>query len=119
MRTYNVFRRKGRAELVCAIPEDRMVPDFITGASWEFGGKLENADRHPFAFNHEAADASVRVNGFYLFQMTKPLEVSEGGQEIGRSLQRPLSGKTPARAVPPDANRRSTAGRLEREFRLG
>jgi hypothetical protein len=76
MRTYNLFRRKRRAELVCAVPEDRPVPAFITGALWEFGGKLEDADRDPLAFNHEAAGASVRVNGFYLFQMIKPLAVS-------------------------------------------
>ena len=118
MRTYNLFRRKGRTELVCAIPEDRLVPDFITGASWEFGGKLENAHRHPFAFNREAADASVRVNGFYLFQMTKPLEVSKGGQEIGRSSQ-PGLGENISVSGPCRANRRSTAGRLECEFRLG
>jgi hypothetical protein len=33
-------------------------------------------DRDPIAFNHEAAEASVRVNGFYLFQMIKPLAIS-------------------------------------------
>ena len=60
MRTYNLFRRKGHAELVCAVPEDRPVPAFITGSLWQFGGKLENADRDPFAFNHAAANASVK-----------------------------------------------------------
>ena len=76
MGNYSLFCRKGCAELLCAVPEDRPVPAFITGASWAFGGKLENVDRDPFAFNDEAAEASVRVNGFYLFQMTKRLEVS-------------------------------------------
>jgi hypothetical protein len=105
MRTYNLFRRKCRAELVCAIPEDRPVPAFITGALWEFGGKLENADRDPLAFNHEAAEASVRVNGFYLFQMIKPLAVSFPVQHRsgGRGTLPVL--KAPTRAIPPEANR--------------
>ena len=31
MRTYNLFRRKDRAELICAVPEDTPVPAFIRG----------------------------------------------------------------------------------------
>ena len=108
MRTYNLFRRKGRLELVCAVPEDQPVPVFITGVLWEFGGKLENADRDPFAFNHAAAHASVRVNGFYLFQITKPLAVSFPVQQrLGtRSTLRLPAPKSTARAMPPEATRR-------------
>jgi hypothetical protein len=106
MRTYNLFRRKRRAELVCAVPEDRPVPVFITGALWEFGGKLENADRDRFAFNHEAAEASVRVNGFYLFQMIKPLAVSFPVQQRSRSRGTLPALKAPTQAIPPEANRR-------------
>ena len=105
MRTYNLFRRKRRAELVCAVPEDWPVPVFITGALWEFGGKLENADRHPFAFNYEAAEASVRVNGFYLFQMTKPLAVSFPVQQGSGSRGTLPALKAPTQAIPPEANR--------------
>lgn len=117
MRTYNLFRRKGRAELVCAVPEDRPVPAFITGALWEFGGKLANADRDPFAFNHKAAHASVRMNGFYLFQVTKPLAVSfPVRQRPGSpSTLQPPAPKPPARAIPPEVNRRrGDEGRLPR-----
>jgi len=106
MRTYNLFRRKRRAELVCAVPEDRPVPVFITGALWEFGGKLENADREPFAFNHEAAEASVRVNGFYLFQMIKPLTVSFPVQHRSGSGGTLAALEASARAILPEANRR-------------
>jgi hypothetical protein len=111
MRTYNLFRRKQRAELVCAVPEDWPVPVFITGALWEFGGKLENADRDPFAFNYKAAEASVRMNGFYLFQITKPLAVSFHVQQRSgrRGTLRAL--KAPARAIPPEANRRRSDAR--------
>ena len=74
MRIYNLFRRIGHADLVCAVPEDRPVPAFITAALWIYGGKLENADAAPLAFNREVADASIRFMGFYLFQATGALE---------------------------------------------
>ena len=106
MRTYNLFRRKRRAELVWAVPEDWPVPVFVTGALWEFGGKLENADRDPFAFNYEAAEASVRVNGFYLFQMIKPLAVSFPVQQRSGSGGTLPALEAPARAILPEANRR-------------
>ena len=108
MRTYNLFRRKGCLELVCAVPEDRPVPVFIIGVLWDFGGKFENVDRDLFAFNHQAAHASVRVNGFYLFQITKPLAVSFPVQQRpgSRGTLRLPSPKAPARAIPPEATRR-------------
>ena len=37
---FNLFRRKDEPELFCAVPEDRAVPPFIAGESWEFGGKI-------------------------------------------------------------------------------
>ncbi|WP_063776609.1 hypothetical protein [Microvirga massiliensis] len=74
MRAYNLFRRRGHADLVCAVPEDRPVPAFITAALWVYGGKLENADIDPLAFNYEAADVSVHFMGFYLFQATRALD---------------------------------------------
>jgi hypothetical protein len=30
MRAYNLFRRKGEADLFCAVPEDIPVPAFVT-----------------------------------------------------------------------------------------
>ena len=98
MRTYNLFCRKSRAELICAVQEEKPVPAFITGALWEFGGKLEDEDQAPFAFNRQAADASVGVNGFYLFQVRKWLNVSfprpQPEQNDGRL--RPLAAQTSA-----------------------
>lgn len=71
MRTYNLFRRKVSPDLACAIPEDDPVPAFI-GADWEFAGRVGAMSRTECRFNHEAAEASVRFNGFYLFQLIKP-----------------------------------------------
>lgn len=69
MRPYNLFRRKGRAELACAIPEDRPVPAFITGARWEFGGRVDATTCGRCSFNRDTAEAGIRYNGFYLFQL--------------------------------------------------
>jgi hypothetical protein len=69
MRTYNLFRRVDRDELICAVPEDRPVPSFITGPPWEFVGRVNESVIGPLSFNHEAAEASVQWNGFYLFQL--------------------------------------------------
>jgi hypothetical protein len=108
MCSYNLFRRKGRSELVCAVPEDRPVPAFITGTLWTFGGTLEHPERHRLAFNSEAADASVRVNGFYLFQLTGPLAASFPSRpsRAGCGAPRRSVSKGPARTARPDASRR-------------
>jgi hypothetical protein len=73
MPAYNLFRRKEHAEVYCAVPEDCVVPPFVTGELWEFGGKLvggklEGQRDAPVGFNQQAAMTSVRFNGFYLFQ---------------------------------------------------
>ena len=69
MRTYNLFRRADRDELICAVPEDRPVPSFITGPPWDFVGRVNESAIGSLSFNHEAAEASVQWNGFYLFQL--------------------------------------------------
>lgn len=69
MRTYNLFRRADRDELICAVPEDRPVPSFITGPPWEFVGRVNERVVGALGFNREAAEASVQWNGFYLFQL--------------------------------------------------
>jgi hypothetical protein len=66
MPAYNLFRRKEDTEVYCAVPEDCVVPAFVTGELWEFGGKLDGGDA-PIGFNQNAARAGVRFNGFYLF----------------------------------------------------
>jgi hypothetical protein len=82
MRSYNLFRRADREALVCAVPEDSPVPAFIRGTSWEFGGRLEGTTIGSSQFDREAADISVRYNGFYLFQLVRasdlPLSLDRG-----------------------------------------
>jgi len=122
MRTYNLFCRKGHAELVCAVPEDWPVPAFITGASWVFGGKLENADGDLLAFNREAADASVRFNGFYLFQLTRALKVSfpvEPSRATGAEIEAPARQTAVHRASPATSDDRLPAPARAESHRLG
>ncbi len=75
MQTYNLFRRKNQEELACAVPVDRPLPTFLTDTLWEFGGTTEDKPFCSWVFNREAADASVRYNGFYLFQLIRASDV--------------------------------------------
>jgi hypothetical protein len=65
MVAYNLFSRKGSAELCCAVPEDLVVPSFVAGGRWEFAGKVDDNDSK---FDGVAAGISTDLNGFYLFQ---------------------------------------------------
>jgi hypothetical protein len=71
---FNLFRRKEEPELLCAVPEDRAVPSFIAGETWEFGGTITGSSREHPGFDASAARAAARYNGFYLFQGWKLCE---------------------------------------------
>ena len=71
---FNLLRRKEEPELLCAVPEDRVVPSFIAGETWEFGGTITGSSREHPGFDAGAARAAARYNGFYLFQAWKPCE---------------------------------------------
>jgi hypothetical protein len=57
MHTYNLFRRKGAADLFCAVPQDVPVPNFVTAVEWEYARPLDVG----------TLSASAAANGFYLF----------------------------------------------------
>ncbi len=65
---FNLFRRRVSPDLVCAVPESQPVPGFIEGDQWEFGGKVTLCSA-PAGFDDTAAEAGVRFNGFYIFQL--------------------------------------------------
>jgi hypothetical protein len=69
MTNYNLFNRADRAELICAVPEHRPVPDFIRGQPWNFVGRVKDSAIGSLRSDHDAAATSVRYNGFYLFQL--------------------------------------------------
>lgn len=67
-RGYNLFRRIDAPELICAVPDDRAVPSFITNEGWAFVERVEAGEELPRGFDSHAADAVVAWNGFYLFE---------------------------------------------------
>jgi hypothetical protein len=68
MRAYNLFRRKGRAALFCAVPEDLAVPSFVTDENWAFERTIGAGGAMPPGFDEVGAEIGARFNGFYLFQ---------------------------------------------------
>jgi hypothetical protein len=67
MQAYNLFRSSRQDGLLCAVPEARSVPSFVTGPRWVFSGRIDGAQLVPVGFDARAAAAGVRFNGFHLF----------------------------------------------------
>lgn len=67
-RGFNLFRRIDAPELICAVPDDRAVPGFITSEGWAFIERVEAGEPLPQGFDAHAADAVLAWNGFYLFE---------------------------------------------------
>jgi len=65
---YNFFRRRHQPRLCCAVRQDRLVPSFIHGAAWDFGGTIACTRSQPSGFRPEAAHEATRFTGYYLFQ---------------------------------------------------
>jgi hypothetical protein len=65
MHTFNLFRRKEEADLYCAVPVDRPVPELLTEDKWEYACSLNVESLS--GFDAAAARASADANGFYLF----------------------------------------------------
>ena len=65
---FNLFRRKREPDLLCAVPQDCPVPGFVEASAWAFVGTVREPTTVLSGFNRRAAEASVRVNGFYLFE---------------------------------------------------
>ncbi len=68
MCAYNLSRHRDERHLVCAMPADCTIPDFIAGKAWEFDRTVTEAGAAPIGFDVMAANHGVRFNGFYLFQ---------------------------------------------------
>jgi hypothetical protein len=65
---FNMFRRRPR-QLVCAVPQDCVVPAFVTAERWAFEGVVNDTAPVPAGFDQSAATLGVKYNGFYLFQV--------------------------------------------------
>jgi len=63
---YNVFRRKRKPALRCAVRQDRPVPAFVNGETWDFGG-IATTKEPPPGFQPEAESEAMRLTGYDLF----------------------------------------------------
>jgi hypothetical protein len=67
MEPNNLFRSKRRKSLICAVPESRAVPPFVTGEQWMYTGRVDPSREPLLDFDREAARAGVGFNGFHPF----------------------------------------------------
>lgn len=67
---FNVFRRKLQPLLRCAVRQDRAVPAFIHGETWEFSGTVMG-EVPPPGFRMGDAIRAVQFPGYYLFQVPR------------------------------------------------
>jgi hypothetical protein len=64
---YNVFLRRHRPGLCCAVREDCPVPGFLDAEGWHFGYTVRSRADVPASFQSKPAhEANCRL-GFYLF----------------------------------------------------
>lgn len=75
-RRYNLFRRSAEPDVLCAVPEDKPVPPFVTAPAWEYGGHMNRDDAAPAIFRSRAVATAIRFNGFYLLHRAKVVEAS-------------------------------------------
>jgi hypothetical protein len=64
---YNVFHRKQKPALHCAVVQGRPVPSFVTNELWSFGSTIRDSEAVPAGFRPEIARAAMKLTGYYLF----------------------------------------------------
>jgi hypothetical protein len=65
--TYNLFRHGTDPAIMCAVPNDKPVPAFITGPAWCFERTIPVDQEPADSFRPKLATTAVRFNGFYLY----------------------------------------------------
>ena len=66
-RQWNMFRCRDE-ELWCAVPVDTAMPPFLFSGAWDYRERHPEKQAIP-GFRRGVAQQSVRINGFYLFQL--------------------------------------------------
>lgn len=101
---YNLFRHADRTELICAVPEVRPVPAFISGPPWSFAGRVKDYASGSSGFDHQSAEVSVHYNGFYLFQLINASDLKAWVDQDRRQQSNgdaPVCGKERPGEIPP------------------
>jgi hypothetical protein len=65
MRTIDLFRRQGEANLFCALLKSLPVPKFLIEDEWEYARPVDVGTLS--GFDAAVARVSAGANGFYLF----------------------------------------------------
>ncbi|GJD92980.1 hypothetical protein [Methylobacterium iners] len=65
---FNVFYRKQRPSLRCAVRQDQPVPLFVTSQTWAYSG-TSTLEEPPSGFVPQAATEASRVTGYYFFEV--------------------------------------------------
>lgn len=65
--TYVIFEARFTRDLFCAVPTSHPIPDFLTGAAWQFRGTLGKRGFKLPGFKMASARKAVSRDGFYLF----------------------------------------------------
>lgn len=66
-RTYVIFEAQFARDLFCAVPTSLPIPDFLTGAAWQYRGTLGKRGFRPAGFKAASARKAASRDGFYLF----------------------------------------------------
>jgi len=65
--TYNLFRHRRDPAILCAVPNDKPVPAFISGGAWLFERVIQAGGEPVDSFEPALAEIAGNMNGFYLF----------------------------------------------------
>ncbi|GJD65625.1 hypothetical protein [Methylobacterium frigidaeris] len=67
--TFEVFYRKDKPGLRCAVLSDRPNPAFVRGEMWEYGGAVHAGEPVPPGFRLKPVREATRHTGYYLFHV--------------------------------------------------
>jgi hypothetical protein len=65
--TYNLFRHRRDPAILCAVPNDKPVPAFISRSAWSFERVIRAGGEPVDSFEPALAEIAGNLNGFYLF----------------------------------------------------
>lgn len=68
MTMFNLFRSRDVPHLLCAVPQERTIPDFLQADTWVHSGTVRAEESASAGFNARTARDGARFNGFYLFE---------------------------------------------------
>src|SRR5215213_1441031 len=85
---YDLFQRKDKPDLHCAVPKERPVPTFLRGSVWRHVGTIPAGAAALPGFQADQAREGVGLNGFYLFMAHRTGSQARGSlSRVGASCR--------------------------------